>query len=140
MATAILLAALLLAVVPRADATCYLLDANATCAVCWKTVYGDVGDKAGVTKMSECPEGILERWVNAPPTDMTADKEYDVAFSLKLDQSKFLQIPGVRTCFCTVLFSFLKRCLQFLAFLVSLLPCTPCPVDCAVIDIILWKY
>jgi len=27
------------------DASCYLLDANAKCAVCWKTIYMDLDDK-----------------------------------------------------------------------------------------------
>ena len=46
----------LAAIVDEATAQCYLLDANADCAVCWKTTYGSPEDKTGVTTMSQCHE------------------------------------------------------------------------------------
>jgi hypothetical protein len=87
--------AILLAITAGADATCYLLDANATCAVCWKTTYDRVDDKVGVTKMEECPSGVKVVWTEPPPVDMVADKEYGLKYSLQLDQAKFGHLPMV---------------------------------------------
>lgn len=56
----------LAALVNEARAQCYLLDANAECAVCWKTTYGSPEDKMGVTTMSQCHEDFQVRISRAP--------------------------------------------------------------------------
>ena len=84
-----LAALLLLAVVPHIDASCYLLDANAPCAVCWQTSYASSDDKTGVTKMAECPIGVEETWIVPLPEAMHAMEEYTVEYALKLDAAKF---------------------------------------------------
>lgn len=84
-----------LVIVQRVESTCYLLDASATCAVCWKTAYGSADDTTGVTKMSECPEGIAETWKTPPPDTMFAEEEYPVVYQMQLDQAKFGQFRKV---------------------------------------------
>ncbi len=70
---------LLAAAMPQAKATCYLMDANSQCAVCWKTTYSNAEDKTGVTTMAECPDGIQETWIKPLPETMYAMTEYKVA-------------------------------------------------------------
>ena len=73
----LLLAAFMaLVIVQRVESTCYLLDASATCAVYWKTAYCSEDDTTGVTKMSECPEGIAETWKTPFPDTMFAEEEH----------------------------------------------------------------
>jgi hypothetical protein len=90
-----MVAVLLAATMPQTDAVCYLLDANAQCAVCWKTVYSSADDKTGVTAMSECPGGITESWIKPLPEKMIAMTEYMVEYQLALDRSKFGHKRGV---------------------------------------------
>jgi hypothetical protein len=90
-----LLAVALLAAVQQADATCYLLDTNAKCAVCWKTTYSSMNDKIGVTQMSECPAGVRQKWTKPLPEKMNAEKEYDAGYSLQLETSKFGHLRNV---------------------------------------------
>eukprot|EP00277_Geminigera_cryophila_P005413 CAMPEP_0179432666 /NCGR_PEP_ID=MMETSP0799-20121207/17231_1 /TAXON_ID=46947 /ORGANISM="Geminigera cryophila, Strain CCMP2564" /LENGTH=563 /DNA_ID=CAMNT_0021210175 /DNA_START=215 /DNA_END=1906 /DNA_ORIENTATION=+ len=78
---------------PQIDAFCYLLDANAKCAVCWKTIYMDLDDKVGVTKMEECPEGITETWTSPLPEKMHAMEKYVAGYTLVLDTKKFRHVP-----------------------------------------------
>lgn len=75
--------------VPTTHAQCYLMDADAKCAVCWKTVYSDADDKVGVTKMSVCPDTIVETWTEPLPEKMTALQEYMVTYSIRVDPEKF---------------------------------------------------
>ena len=74
-----LVAVLFAAAMRQAEATCYLMDANSECAVCWKTTYADMEDKAGVTTMAACPDGIDEAWIKPLPDNMFAMTEYTVA-------------------------------------------------------------
>lgn len=91
----LLAAVLVLVALPRVASTCYLLDASATCAVCWKTTYGDLEDDVGVTKMSECPAGISETWKTELPETMYGGQDYPVVYELQLDQAKFGQFRKV---------------------------------------------
>jgi hypothetical protein len=91
----LLAAVLVLAALPRVASSCYLLDAAAKCAVCWKTTYGSDQDSTGVTKMSECPEGIAETWKTAPPDTMYGGQDYPIVYELQLDQAKFGQFRQV---------------------------------------------
>jgi len=84
---------LLAAAMPQAKATCYLMDANSECAVCWKTTYTDTEDKTGVTTMTECPDGIQETWTKPLPENMFAMTEYKVEYQLKLDRDRFGHTP-----------------------------------------------
>jgi hypothetical protein len=102
-----LLAVALLAGVQQADATCYLLDTNSACAVCWTTTYSSMDDTIGFTQMSECPAGVLETWTKPLPEKMNAEQEYDVGYSLQLDMSKFGQLRKV--CIIQIYLYFLKK-------------------------------
>jgi len=79
---------LLAAVLPGVRAQCYLMDANALCSVCWKTVYTAPDDKTGVTTMAECPMTITVTWETPPPEDMFAGTSYPVQYSLKIDRAE----------------------------------------------------
>ena len=81
--------ALILFSVPAAHSQCYLMDADAKCAVCWKTIYGDADDKVGVTMMSECPDAIVETWDAPLPEKMLALQEYEVTYTIRVDPSTF---------------------------------------------------
>ena len=83
------LALLAAASLPAARAQCYLMDANADCAVCWKTVYGDEADKTGVTTMSPCPAEIMVTWDTPLPKEMFAMEEYVVDYSISVDPEAF---------------------------------------------------
>ena len=83
------LALLAAAALPAVRAQCYLMDANADCAVCWKTVYGDEADKTGVTTMSPCPAEIMVTWDTPLPKEMFAMEEYVVDYSISVDPEAF---------------------------------------------------
>ena len=85
--------ALLLVGLVQVDAKCYLLDANADCAVCWKTTYHGIDDKVGTTKMFECPAGINEKWTMPLPEKMNAMEKYTAGYSLQLARDKFGHMP-----------------------------------------------
>jgi hypothetical protein len=89
LATKGIILALLLSMLSQADASCYLMDANAKCAVCWRTTYKDKSDKTGITKMGECPEGIALKWTKTLPEDMISMHEYTTTYSLTLSTEKF---------------------------------------------------
>jgi hypothetical protein len=84
-----LLLASLLSSLPAAHAQCYLLNANSNCSVCWKTVYGDLADKTGVTTSAECPDAIAVKWTEAPPKEMLALETYPLKYSLSVNPQKF---------------------------------------------------
>jgi hypothetical protein len=80
---------LLACLLGRAAAVCYLEDANAACAVCWRTAYSGPEDKTGVTTMAECPEGIAVSWQTDVPQEMFAGSVYPVTYRLTVDEAKF---------------------------------------------------
>lgn len=62
---------------------CYLEDANADCAVCWKTTYADALDTTGVTKMYKCDEmEVKTTWVKGLPTNMVELSDYEVSWDV----------------------------------------------------------
>lgn len=64
---------------------CYLEDANAECAICWKTVYASVNDTAGVTKMTKCVDAnVKTAWIKKPPAEMVELQDYDVVWDVSV--------------------------------------------------------
>jgi hypothetical protein len=72
---------------PGADAVCYLEDAGADCAVCWKTTYAHANDTVGVTAASQCPDGIVAEWDLPLPENMVERLVYPVVFSIQVDNA-----------------------------------------------------
>ena len=68
------------ALVRGTTAQCYLEDANAACAVCWKTTYSSAADKTGVTTMGECPDTVAIKWDTKPPEEMFQGTVYPVSY------------------------------------------------------------
>ena len=88
-----LLAVVVAVGLPAARAACYLMDANADCAVCWRTTYRDAADKTGVTRMGECPAGLELVWTKPLPARMNAMVQYVAGYSLALNTTKFGHLP-----------------------------------------------
>ena len=49
--------------------------------MCWVTTYSSAEDLTGITKASECPTDLVEKWDIAPPEKMVAQKAYPVRWS-----------------------------------------------------------
>jgi len=84
MPTSLLLAVIVAGWNPMAWGQCYLEDASATCAVCWKTT------STKVTTMGECPkDAIMIEWTKPLPAEFESEKAIPTTYTFKIDMSKF---------------------------------------------------
>lgn len=80
--------ALLFASLGLAQSLCYLLDADATCAICWKTI-------EGVTKMGECGDSVKVTWDKPLPQEMTEGIDYPVEWGFDASAVPNIGTPAI---------------------------------------------
>jgi len=84
MPTSLLLTVIVAVSIPTAWGQCYLEDAGAPCAVCWKT------SSTKVITMAECPQGAISvEWTKPLPAELIADTDNPTQYRFTIDVSKF---------------------------------------------------